>query len=125
MTREERIIAGLRNAIALRESDPHRAGQQRAEAQNLFCNHRYSRKFFDLYWELQKIINAATPREVGHYRTTYIGIGYSSFPVHRWTREKEQPIPPTTEELLRRFDALIEAYQNGRSCQLPRKDYLS
>jgi len=113
MNREQRIIASLRTAIAAKDSDPDLAGQQQAAAQELFCKHRFSRKFFDLYWALQKIINAASPKEAGHYRTTHIGIGYSSFPIQRWVREQHQPEPLTTEELLRSFDALIEAYQNG------------
>ena len=113
MHREERIIASLRTTIAAKDSDPDLAGQQRAAARELFCNHRFSRKFSDLYWELQKVLNSATPKEARHSRTTHIGIGYSSFQVQRWVREKQQQTPPTTEDLLRRFDALIEGCQNG------------
>jgi hypothetical protein len=113
MNREQRIIASLRTAIAAKDSDPDLAGQQQAAAQELFCKHRFSRKFFDLYWALQKIINAASPKEAGHYRTTHIGIGYSSFPIQRWVPDRNQPEPPPTEELLRRFDQCIEIYRKG------------
>ena len=81
-------------------------------AHTLFADHlmEWSEEFAMLYQKMYEIYCAATPMPEGRYRTTSIGIGYSSFPVTRWMADKVQSPVPAAKELVARFDRLISEY---------------
>ncbi len=116
---ENEVIGYMRTAIAAFDTDHSIVRVNMYKAHDLFGDHlmEWSESFGLLYNDMMRIYEAKTPQPKGHYRTTHIGVGYSSFPATKWIADKEQPPIPTAEELLERFDRLISVYTspNGAS----------
>lgn len=121
---ENDVIGYMRTAIANFDTDPAVVHTNYSKAHELFVAHlvEWSEAFGDLYNQMLAIYNACFPKEKGHYRTSHVGIGYSSFPVHKWVPDKVQPPKPIVIELVARFDVLIQAW-NGRAEHEVKKIY--
>src|SRR5581483_162687 len=113
---EQRVIASWRKAIEHLGIDDSVVREERNDAHHLFARHlmEWSEDFATLYRQMYEIYCAHTPKEKGHYHVSHVGIGYSSFPIHKWVADKEQPPRPTARELVTRFDRLIAEYMERR-----------
>lgn len=108
------VIALMRAAIASLDTDLSLVSKSRNAAHELFADHllEWSEEFAALYNRMLAIYRQHTPLPTGKWRDTSIGIGFSSFPIKKWRVDKVQPVPPTSGELLERFDALIQSRGN-------------
>ena len=113
---EQDIIGFIRTAIEHLDSDHAVVGEQMRKAHDLFTVHlmEWSEAFAMLYRQMYEVYCAYTPKKKAHYRTSSVGIGYSAFPVKRRVPDKIQPVPPTSKELVTRFDHLISAYASSK-----------
>lgn len=111
---ERQVIGYMRQAIALYHTDPTCASENLAYHKGLFSGHlmQWSEAFSVLQQQMYQVWCAYTPQKTGRYVTKHVGIGYSSIPVTTWTNNKKQPLAPTTEQLLARFDQLVCEYTN-------------
>lgn len=112
---ENEITVNMRTAIMHLDTDHFMVRKHLYRAHDLFGDHlmEWSEDFCTLYNQMLAGHRAHTPMPKGYYRTKNIAHGYCSFPVKIWVTEEEQPLIPTADELVVRFDRLISAYRSS------------
>src|SRR5579859_8016641 len=107
---EQAVIGHIREALAAFDTDLMTVREEMDSADALFGAHlmAWSEAFCVLYNQMLKIYRARTPMPTGHCRASHVEIGYSSFQIRTWVPDKVQPPVPTSDELVARFDCLIE-----------------
>lgn len=123
---EKKVIDYMREAIATYHTDRMLVCKNFDLSHRLFAEHvmQWSEDFAKLQQQMYALWCAYTPKPTGQYRVTSIEIGYTAHQITKWANDKVQPPVPTTDELLNRFDQLLNAYaiqRERRECPMAQR----
>ncbi len=112
---EREVIGYMRTTLASLDTDASVVRENYYKAQDLFEEHlmKWSDAFALLYNGMLTIYRAHTPHPKGHYRNRHLEVGYTGYSFQTWVKDKVQPPIPSADELVSRFDKLINEYANS------------
>ncbi|HZO72807.1 MAG TPA: hypothetical protein VFB60_11445 [Ktedonobacteraceae bacterium] len=117
---EQQVIAHMRAAIAHYHSDRPLAQEHYRQARALWESRKWTTAYAELHQQMHRLWWAYTPMPRWHLVEKRVTLSpYSYHVTQQPVTDTVQPPVPTTEELLSRFDQLIDTYTNAHPGTTP------